>query len=721
MRRILSFGALFALVTTLITPPAQAVSHSAEPVAWTQVNELRPDTSYWETDRGAVRAGTIDGGVWRSLFQFDTRHLAGARIIKVNVYLVVDRTESCDETSVQLWNTGAIDPARPLTWRTSADLWRTQVATGAAQACGEFNTPLGFESDQMRQVVQQVADERAGAIGFGLRAQQEHDSAYGKAIVPKSVALVVEYNNAPSVPVVNTSYPRACGTADAPTVMPPPSQFSGRAKDLDDDNVSTTLEIRDAAGATVHTSTVGPTTPGSAFSWPELPAGLLKHGEKYSYRAKTSDGTDTGPYSAECWFQVDSVLPGKPGISSTDYPNGEPAIPAGTTGTITLSPATPGDDVYGYQFGLQQDSATTFVKAGPDGRAVVPVTVQRDDVGWWSFFYARAVDRAGNVSDYNKSWDVAALDPVTPQPHVRGDLTGDGRADVTFMQRHDFGRMTIWNVTARDGGFHAGTQLYDTGISSGSEQWGLHVRGDFNGDGRSEVVQFQRSGDNTRLILLRSDGNRLGAPPVPWTGALPLDQARFTSGDFDGDGKADVAAATGSRVLVFRGADLSAPATWLEGVTGKIVAGDFDGDGKADLAEVRDENGTTSMRTYASSGTAFGAGEVRWQGGDYRAADVTLVAADVDGDGRGDVVAASGTKLVVHTAADFAARTWWSGALAAPVFTAGDFDLDGKEDIAAVRTAGGRTQLWTWKSTGSAFGSPVQGWEDETRGTPAAS
>ena len=156
-------------------------------------------------------------------------------------------------------------------------------------------------------------------------------------------------------------------------------------------------------------------------------------------------------------------------------------------------------------------------------------------------------------------------------------------------------------------------------------------------------------------------------------------------------------------------------------MTGKIVAGDFDGDGKADLAEVRDEGSVTSLRTYASSGTAFGTGQVRWQGNDYRAADVTLVGADVDGDGRGDVVAASGSRLVVHTAADFTARTWWTGTLAAPVFTAGDFDLDGKEDIAAVRASGGTTQLWTWKSTGGSFGAPVLGWEDETRGTPAAS
>jgi hypothetical protein len=712
--------ALLGLVTTLITPAAQAVGYSTLPSAWTQVNQLEPDTSYWETHRDAVRVGAIDGGVWRSLFQFDTRQFGGARIIDATVRIMVDRTESCDETPVELWQTKPIDPATPLTWRTSEDHWRTQLAAASAQACGEDNAPLELSGDQFRQVVQQAADDRAGSIGLGLRAPRDTDPAQGKVILPGSVFLIVDYNNAPSVPVVNTSYPRACGTADAPTVMPPPRQFSGSAKDLDGDNVNVTLEIRDAAGAMVHTSTVGPTVSGPAFSWPELPEGLLQHGNVYRYRARTSDGTDSSPYSAECWFLVDSVKPGKPRVSSTDYPNGEPAIPAGTTGTITLSPATTGDDVYGYQFGLDPVRATTFVKAGPDGRAVVPVTLPRDQ-GPSLTFYARAVDRAGNISAYNNSWDLATLDPVAPQPHVRADYTGDGRADVTFMQRNDFGRYTMWNVTARDGGFHSGTQVYDTGIASGAEQWGPHVRGDFDGDGRADVILFQRgAGTSTRMILMRSDGNRLNAPPVPWSGELPLDSTRFTSGDFDGDGLTDVAAATGTRVQVFRGGALGTPATWLDGVSGKITAGDFDGDGKADLAEIRSEGTGTSLRTYASTGSAFAAGETRWQGNDYPAGKTTPVSADVDGDGRQDVVVVGERAVFVHTAANFTPRMWSQGTYTG-VVTAGDFDLDGKEDLAVVRAAGGKTQLWTLRSTGSAFDFPVLGWEDETRGTPSVS
>ena len=218
-----------------------------------------------------------------------------------------------------------------------------------------------------------------------------------------------------------------------------------------------------------------------------------------------------------------------------------------------MSPATAGDDVYGYQFGLSRERATTFVKADADGRAVVPLTLPRGLTGLPTF-YARAVDRAGNISDYNDEWSVTALANPTPQPHVRGDFTGDGRADVTFVQSHDFGRMTVWNVTARDGGFHAGTQTFDTGISSGPEQWGPHARGDFDGDGRGDVVLFQKASNGVRLLVMQSDGNRLNAPPIPWTGQL--DQARLASGDFDGDGKTDVAAATGSRVLVFRGGAL---------------------------------------------------------------------------------------------------------------------------------------------------------------------
>ncbi len=719
MRRLLSVAAVFTLFTALVTPSAHAVSYATGPSAWTTVNKLKPDKSYWDENLDAVRVGAIDGGVHRSLFRFDTQQLAGARILSAAVYLTVDRTGSCDETPVQLWHTRAIDPATPLTWRNSTQHWKAKLAAGSAQACGEYDAPMEFDTEQLRQVLQQTADERAGSVSFGLRAPQEHNPAQGKAIVPKSVFIAVHYNNKPNAPTVITSYPHPCGTADAPTVMPPPRQFSGSAKDPDNDGVTTTLEIFDSAGAPVHTSDVGPISSGSAFSWPELPEGVLKHGEAYRYRAKSSDGTATGPYSPECWFLVDAVAPGKPRISSTDYPNGEPAIPAGTTGTITLSPSHEDDDVYGYQFGRQQDTAVTFAKADVDGRAVIPMTLPRDLLSS-SFFYARAVDRAGNVSAYNNRWDLAALDPATPQPHVRGDFTGDGRADVTFLQRHDFGRMSVWNVTARDGGFHIGTQPLDSGISTGPPQWGPQVRGDFDGDGRSEMIVFQAGRDDTRMLLMLSDGNDLSVPPTPWNGTLPLEGARFASGDFDGDGKTDVAAATGSRVQVFRGGALGTPATWLDGVSGKISAGDFDGDGKADLAEIRAEGTGTSVRTYPSTGSAFGAGEIRWQGNDYPAGSATPVSADVDGDGRQDVVVVGERALFVHTASNFAPRMWSQGTYAG-VVTAGDFDLDGTEDVAVARAANGKTQLWTLRSTGSAFDHPVLGWEDETRGTPSNS
>jgi hypothetical protein len=52
------------------------------------------------------------------------------------------------------------------------------------------------------------------------------------------------------------------------------------------------------------------------------------------------------------------------------------------------------------------------------------------------------------------------------------------------------------NVTARDGGFYAGTVNYDLGLLGVIPADRIrHGRGDFNGDGRTDVAMFQQKPD----------------------------------------------------------------------------------------------------------------------------------------------------------------------------------------------------------------------------------
>jgi hypothetical protein len=718
---------------------------------WTQVNQASPNRSYWDSGRAeGARVGLSlqPPGVFRSFFQMDTSLLAGSTVRGAGFRINVDDSNSCEPSPVDLWHTKPIDPAVPLTWNNSKDNWLGggPLASGSGQACGEFDMGIEFGTPALQNLVQRTADERTGVLALGLRAPREYDPRQEKLFHPESVYLSVDYNTPPNMPRVNFSNPKPCGTADAPVLITRGSKtFAGSATDPDGDNISTTLEILRADGSLLHSTATGWITSGSAFSWPDLPGETFTHGATYHYRARTEDAKDTGPYTPDCYFTVDAVGPGVPRISSTDYPNGVPAILERTTGTVTLRPAAGDTDIAAYRYGFDNIRMGQTIKAGPDGSAVLPLTLFPNPLTNESseWFYVEAVDKAGNISDVTPTRDLYALPNPAPQAHVAGDLTGDGRADVTALLDYGGGRTTTWNVVARDGGFHAATTVFDTDGDTGVPQDRFRqVRGDFDGDGRTDIAMLTqlRSG---RLDLweLGSDGVAYAARQVWSSGSelLPISAARTLSGDFTQDGKTDIALQLGTpggwRVLVFPGGALGSPTTWFQSADAdfahaRLTAGDFDGDGTAELAELRDQgNCQTSVRTHRSTGTAFETGVLKWQGA-YCADRGTPVTGDVDGDGRDDIVALydhgdSDTAMMAFTAASgFVPREWWrrTGEFDAgkAVISTGDFDLDGKADLAVVYAAD-QTQLWTLRSTGAAFADRVLGWQEVTGGKPVQS
>ncbi|WP_216214906.1 FG-GAP repeat domain-containing protein [Amycolatopsis aidingensis] len=765
-RRALGLAAVVVLAASLLAglPPrsAQAAGHArpeaggvlikhsyaARQYLWTQVNRKLPDRSYWQDGRDDARAGwsTRPRGIFRSLFQVDLTPIAGTRVHDAYFAITLDRSNFCREVPVELWHTRAIDPAVPLTWNNSRDHWLEgrPLATGTGQACDDLDTGMEFGGASLHRLVQDAADRHSPTLTLGLRVPEEGDPRQGMLFQPETAVLVVEYNSPPDAPTrLSTVPPTPCGTAEAPISLNDGrgSRFSAVATDPDRDNLNTLLEIVHADGTIVHASESATTTSGAAFSWPELPAGVLRHGETYHYRARSSDHLDTGPYTDPCYFTVDAVEPGTPRIASTDYPpDGEPVIPARTTGTLTLRPAEGDTDIAEYRFGLQQFRMTRRIKAAPDGTAVLPITVH----SWFGeSLYVRAVDHAGNPGPTAPAWELNVLDNPAPPAHEPGDATGDGRADVVAVLDHGFERTMIWNLVAREGGFHAGVVGFDSGFGGGVEpERNRFVRADFDGDGRTDLIALRENLDGTgRLTLVRSDGNGYAGTSTWDSGdqAWPLATTRMAAGDFDGDGTSDLAvrlatAGGGWQVLVFRDGRLAQPEPWHiasgGGADAHILAGDFDGDGRADLAELRDEGDCrASLVLHRSTGTAFGDGQLRWDSGTggYCTDRATLVAGDVHGDGKDDLIArydhaGAGTTLQVFDSADGPVE-WWRDPGFDPglaVLGAGDFDLDGRADLAMVTTdtTTGRTQLWTSRSTGSGFTAPVLGWQETTGGVP---
>jgi hypothetical protein len=157
----------------------------------------------------------------------------------------------------------------------------------------------------------------------------------------------------------------------------------------------------------------------------------------------------------------------------------------------------------------------------------------------------------------------------------------------------------------------------------------------------------------------------------------------------------------------------------LDGTT--LFAGDVDGDGRADLIvqedRTRQPDGESGVRyAVVRSGAATPSWPEVWSDvPDLPASLVKSVVADVNGDGRTDVVVdrrlgAIGTQFdaLLSSGRGFAVKTLWRNATsfrwAASRIAAADVDGDGRGDIVVLYNAGNAgSRLYRFLSTGSAL------------------
>jgi hypothetical protein len=230
---------------------------------------------------------------------------------------------------------------------------------------------------------------------------------------------------------------------------------------------------------------------------------------------------------------------------------------------------------------------------------------------------------------------------------------------------------------------------------------GAATVGDFDGDGRADLALY-RPATAEWFVLGSATGFRtlvFGAPAASGLGDTPV------PGDYDGDGQTDLAvyrkatgewfifgSATGSQTRVF-----GAPAA--SGLGDTPVPGDYDGDGKADLAVYRKATGewfifgsaTGSQTRVFGAPAASGLGDV-------------AVPADYDGDGKVDMAIyrqATGEWFIFGSATGFQTRVFGAPAASGlgDVPMPADYDGDGQADMAIYRQATGE-----WFIFGSATG-----------------
>jgi hypothetical protein len=250
----------------------------------------------------------------------------------------------------------------------------------------------------------------------------------------------------------------------------------------------------------------------------------------------------------------------------------------------------------------------------------------------------RASDWLGSA-DGSFSDNIAnALNAVTADWHVvgTGDFNGDGRADILW--RNDDGTIADWLGTA-SGGFSGNGVNSRTAVSN---DWQVAGLADFNGDGRTDILWVNNTSMADWLATATSTGGFVGNGANS-SNAIPASCQVAGVGDFNGDDRADILWRNvnglvhdwlGTAVGGF--IDNSANAPTNIGASYHVAGiGDFNGDGRADILW-RDSDGTiTDWLGQANGGFVSNSAIAR------QAVDTSLQivgVGDFNGDGRDDAL-----------------------------------------------------------------------------------
>ncbi|HXC16048.1 MAG TPA: VCBS repeat-containing protein [Holophagaceae bacterium] len=279
-----------------------------------------------------------------------------------------------------------------------------------------------------------------------------------------------------------------------------------------------------------------------------------------------------------------------------------------------------------------------------------------------------------------------------PGPIVAADLDGDGHADLVMCNGASTTVTILYGSAATAGAFGS-----EVDLPLGANRYAYAVAvADFNGDGKKDIAVAASGGSDVLLFLQNAGGGFTGVTPSSI--AVAATPYCIAAAPLSGANQDLAVGLQGGQLAILKGngdGTFQTPVNYACGTTpASIKIADLDGVNGPDIAEA-DYAGTSLVWIFLNNGTGAFAAGVSYPTGDAYALDLAI--GDLNGDGKLDIaVANSGVpgspgsiSVLLNTGSGAFGTATLYGGLQGPTSVAiADIDGDGKNDIVSADGVG---------------------------------